>query len=75
MRTTRDRTESRTAPAFAALSHFQTMSFFFKASNGGKTFMLVVVDCFSKFLWAFPLKNKEAATIRKKLSKLFYSEG
>ena len=47
----------------------------FRASNGGKTFMLVVVDCFSKFLWAFPLKNKEAATIRKKLSKLFYSEG
>ena len=35
MRTTRDRTESRTAPAFAALSHFQTMSLSCLGENVG----------------------------------------
>lgn len=43
--------------------------------NNGCTFLLVVVDCFSKFLWAFPLKKKEAPEVLSKLRALFMTEG
>ena len=33
----------------------------YKNSNKGMCWLLTVVCIFSKFLWAFPLKNKEAA--------------
>ena len=38
-------------------------------------YILVVVDCFSKFLWTFPLKNKSASEILENLKRLFQSEG
>jgi len=34
-----------------------------KSKNNNITFLLNVVDCFSKFLWSVPLKNKKAATV------------
>ena len=43
--------------------------------NYNYTFLLVVVDCFSKFLWAFPLKHKEAPEVLSKLRGLFMTEG
>ena len=43
--------------------------------NNKCTFLLVVVDCFSKFLWAFPLKKKEAPEVLSKLRALFMTEG
>ena len=45
------------------------------AGNNNYTFLLVVVDCFSKFLWAFPLKRKEAPEVLSKLRALFMTEG
>ena len=34
-----------------------------------------VIDCFSKFAWAYPLKTKETKPICEILCKLFYKEG
>lgn len=47
----------------------------YKSFNKNYTFLLVVVDCFSKFLWAFPLKKKEAPEVLSKLRALFMTEG
>ena len=47
----------------------------YKGYNNQHTFLLVVVDCFSKFLWAFPLKKKEAPEVLSKLRALFMTEG
>jgi hypothetical protein len=47
----------------------------YKGTNNQYTFLLVVVDCFSKFLWAFPLKKKEAPEVLSKLRALFMTEG
>ena len=47
----------------------------YKGTNNMYTFLLVVVDCFSKFLWAFPLKKKEAPEVLSKLRGLFMTEG
>jgi hypothetical protein len=47
----------------------------YKGQNNQYTFLLVVVDCFSKFLWAFPLKKKEAPEVLSKLRALFMTEG
>lgn len=34
-----------------------------KAHNKGFTFLLNCIDCYSKFLWCVPLKNKKATTV------------
>ena len=34
-----------------------------KKSNGGSTFLLTVIDVFSKRAWCIPLKNKSAASL------------
>ena len=47
----------------------------FTKFNDKFTFMLVLVDCFSKFCWAQPILNKEALTIREALMRIFYVEG
>lgn len=43
--------------------------------NGKYTFILVMVDCFSKFLWAKPLRNKEAPTVIEALTEIFLNDG
>jgi transposase InsO family protein len=47
----------------------------YKTFNKNITFLLVVVDCFSKFLWAFPLLRKAAPEVLSKLRALFMTEG
>lgn len=39
--------------------------------NTGNKFILVVIDCFSKYLWTEPLKNKSAATVTEAMKKIF----
>jgi len=43
--------------------------------NKGYVFILTVIDCFSKFAYCFPLKNKEGSSIAYCLQKIFYLEG
>jgi len=43
----------------------------FANKNSGVNYVLVVVDCFSKYLWVFPLKDKEAKSVIDSLSALF----
>lgn len=45
------------------------------AQNDGFAYILVVVDCFSKFLWTYPLKQKYGSEILSKLKQLFQTEG
>ena len=40
-------------------------------NNRGYRYILVIIDNFSKFGWTVPLKNKNAQTIKKTLSKIF----
>src|SRR3990172_3044350 len=47
----------------------------YSAFNDGKEYIMTVVDHFSCFLWAFPLKHKKAKSVRKKLEQLFKQEG
>ena len=41
----------------------------------GFFWVLTVIDCFSKFAWAYPLKTKETKPICEILCKLFLTEG
>ena len=39
--------------------------------NSNTTFLLTVIDCFSKFAWVVPLKNKQAVTVAKAMESVF----
>lgn len=39
--------------------------------NNGYKYILIVINCFSKFVWAFPLKSKSAAEVPKNMEKVF----
>ena len=41
----------------------------------GYIWILTVIDCFSKFAWAYHLKSKETILICEILCKLFFKEG
>ena len=43
--------------------------------NDGYRYLLNILDCFSKFLYSFPLKNKTAEAVFDVLSELFLIEG
>ena len=47
----------------------------YKDANDGFSWMLTIVCIFSKFLWAFALRNKEAATVGSVLVELFSQWG
>jgi transposase InsO family protein len=47
----------------------------FERQNNGYNYLLVVIDCFSKFVWAYPLKNKKAESVLACLRGLFFCEG
>ena len=47
----------------------------FERQNHGFHYLLVVIDCFSKFVWAYPLKNKKAESVLACLRGLFFCEG
>lgn len=39
--------------------------------NRGYKHILIVINCFSKFVWAFPLKNKTGSEVAKSIEKVF----
>ena len=43
--------------------------------NDGVTFLLTIIDCFSKFAWAEPLLNKSGAEILKALKRVLKQSG
>jgi hypothetical protein len=42
----------------------------FSRVNRGYKYILVVIDCFSKYLWTLPVKNKTATEIRNAFNKI-----
>ena len=43
----------------------------FSKHNEGVTFLLLVIDIFSKYGWVIPLKNKEGKTVAKAFKTIF----
>ena len=43
--------------------------------NNNMNYILTCIDCFSKFIWAFPLKNKSSSVVANTLQNLFCTEG
>ena len=41
----------------------------FSKHNDGVTFLLLIIDIFSKYGWVIPLKNKEGKTVAEALKK------
>lgn len=42
--------------------------------NNNYKYILIVINCFSKFVWAFPLKNKSAPEIKEAMEKVFLKQ-
>ena len=51
----------------ADLADFQL----YARENKGHKYILMVIDCFSKFLWTAPLKDKSGPTVKTALTKIF----
>ena len=43
----------------------------YERENKGYKYILVVINCFSKFVWAFPLKTKTSHEVAKALENVF----
>ena len=43
--------------------------------SGNTNYLFSCIDCFSKFLWVFPLKNKSSAVVANTLQNAFCNEG
>ena len=46
----------------------------FSRSNNGFKYIVTIIDCFSKFLYAYPIKNKTPIEIIKVLKKVFQTD-
>jgi transposase InsO family protein len=47
----------------------------YSKENKGFKYFLAVIDCFSKYAWTFPLKNKKPEGIIESFSKIFKESG
>jgi len=45
----------------------------FSRKNNGYKYILCVIDCFTKFAWAIPLKSKTAKEVTNAMSKILYT--
>jgi transposase InsO family protein len=43
----------------------------FSKENDGYNYLLTVIDCFSKYAWTIPIKNKTAEEISKSFDNIF----
>ena len=43
--------------------------------NNNMNYILTCINCFSKFLWAFALKNKSSSVVANNLQNLFCTKG
>jgi transposase InsO family protein len=56
--------------AFVASPRNTTQQVLIKDENGeDNRYVLVIVDTYSRYVWAYPLKTKSAATVTKKITK------
>ena len=46
-----------------------------RKNNDGYKFILTLVDCFTRYAWAWPLKNKSAETVLTALKKIYNTSG
>ncbi len=51
------------------------MSKYASPQNRNTTFLLTVIDCFSKHAWVMPLRNKEATTVAAAIETIFAESG
>jgi transposase InsO family protein len=58
--------------AFKPLKRFMIDMTRYKASNDDYGWMLTIIDVYSNFVWAFPMKNKSDAEVVKNITFLFY---
>lgn len=47
----------------------------YSRENKGYKYLLTVIDCFSKYAWAMPLKLKSADNVTKAMESVFHSSG
>ena len=40
--------------------------------NNGYKYVLVVINCFSKYVWAYPIKSKTSKEVAQALEKTFH---
>jgi len=45
----------------------------YSKENKGYAYLLIVIDSFSKFDWANPIKNKDSVTVSKAFEKIIKS--
>ena len=60
-------------PGFLLSGDLADMTIHLKKDNDGVRFLMFLVDCYSRKLWVFPLKNKKGATIANTLDEFFKS--
>jgi hypothetical protein len=46
----------------------------YSSKNNGFRYILVVINCFSKFVWAFPLKTKSGNEVAENMEKVFQQQ-
>ena len=46
----------------------------FSSFNKGYKYILTVIDVFSKYAWAIPIKDKTAASVTKAFEKIIYDK-
>lgn len=49
--------------------------FRYSKQNRGYKYILVVIDCFSKYVWTYPLKTKTASEVSKAMEKILQKDG
>ena len=42
--------------------------------NDGFCYLLVIIDCFTRFVWLYPLKDKKCSSVMEKFEDLFKSQ-
>ena len=47
----------------------------YSTDNDGYNYLMTVIDCFSKYAWAVPLKSKRAVEIVEAFKKIFHESG
>jgi len=74
----KEKTDLTPVVAYGPLQHIQidlVDLLSFAEHNDGYSYVLTMIDVFSRYVWAIPLKNKEGRTIHKKLVKFFQNFG
>ena len=69
----KSRVSIKEGPGFLLSGDLADMTLHSKNDNDGVRFLMFLIDCYSRKLWLFPLKNKSGSTISKTLDEFFAS--